>query len=319
MSFSDTFEVSGRRAPARRPAWTLRVGFVLSALTLFTLPQTAFAAPEPGTTAIETASLSGTSTLETLGSTRRWLGPDDQPLPFATDAEIVDFLQHADVIQRKVLSSGSTKPTKVLLEKDGVRANAIFRTVDVKTGKGHRAFKDCYHFEVAAYETARLLGLDNVPPAVERRLDGKSGSMQLWVENARSETERIAEGGRHKSMSKIIFQKHTMRVFDQLIYNFDRNTGNVLVDDDGKLWMIDHTRAFKAKPILPKGKAVEVLHHSTWQRLQNLDVEILEQRLGPHLDPLQMAALLKRHQLLVEYIEQRIETLGEDQVLFGSV
>ena len=36
-----------------------------------------------------------------------------------------------------------------------------------------------------------------------------------------------------------------VRLFDQLIYNTDRNLGNLLIDKDWRLWMIDHTRAFK--------------------------------------------------------------------------
>jgi hypothetical protein len=39
-----------------------------------------------------------------------------------------------------------------------------------------------------------------------------------------------------------------MRVFDQLIYNTDRNTGNVLYDTGWRLWGIDHTRAFRVRP-----------------------------------------------------------------------
>jgi hypothetical protein len=33
-----------------------------------------------------------------------------------------------------------------------------------------------------------------------------------------------------------------MRAFDQLIYNTDRNLGNLLIDGDWRIWMIDHTR-----------------------------------------------------------------------------
>ena len=320
MSFSGTAQVLGRRAPARRLARALCFGFLLTS-TLPTLAATAaVAAPEADTLDIRRSETTDSQNVlrpderAQMGSRR--LGPDLEPLPFASDDEIVAFLKDAEVIKRKVLSSGSTRPTKVLLEKDGVQANAIFRTVDVASGRGPRSFKDCYHFEVAAYETARLLGLDNVPPAVVRRLDGQMGSMQLWVEGARSETDRIAEGDQHRSMSKILFQKHTMQVFDQLIYNFDRNTGNVLIDGDDKLWMIDHTRTFKSVPSLPERSAVRFVDRDLWQRLQGLDEALLKKHLAPHLEPLQLAALVKRHRLLVQHIESLIEELGEDQVLF---
>ena len=36
-----------------------------------------------------------------------------------------------------------------------------------------------------------------------------------------------------------------MYVFDELIQNRDRNPGNSLWTTDWKLWLIDHTRAFR--------------------------------------------------------------------------
>ena len=52
-------------------------------------------------------------------------------------------------------------------------------------------------------------------------------------------------------------QMWVVRLFDQLIYNTDRNLGNLLIDKDWRLWMIDHTRAFKlfTEPKSPKNLA----------------------------------------------------------------
>ncbi len=247
---------------------------------------------------------------------QRWLGPDLQPLPFTSDEQVLDFLATAEVIKSKELSSGSTKPLKVLLEKDGVRANAIFRTIDLKNGSGVRQFRDSYLFEVAAYETSRLLGLRNVPPAVVRYLGRKQGSMQLWVEGARSESDRIANGEAPASPSSMVYQKHILRVFDHLIYNFDRNTGNILTDSKGQIWMIDHTRSFKASPGFPEGPGVVVCERELWKRLKNLDAKELKNRLAPHLSHIQLATLVKRHKRLVAHVEQLIAERGEDAVLY---
>ena len=43
-------------------------------------------------------------------------------------------------------------------------------------------------------------------------------------------------------------QVQMMNVFDALIYNTDRNRGNILITPDWRLWMIDHTRAFRRNP-----------------------------------------------------------------------
>lgn len=248
-----------------------------------------------------------------------WLGPDKKPLPFKTDEQIIDFLASAKVVKSKVLSSGSTKPLKVLLEKDGVRAHAVFRSVDVSNGGGRQQFRDSYLFEVAAYETARLLDLNNIPPVVRRTVNNREGSLQLWIENARSETDRIARGEIHAAASKLVYQKHSMRVFDQLIYNFDRNTGNVLVDDRGKLWMIDHTRSFKPRMELPEKAKVAFVDRDLWKQLKSLDLKTLQSRLRPHLSPLQIGALMKRHQKLVDHFEALIEENGAEAVLFDAV
>jgi len=247
-----------------------------------------------------------------------WLGPDQQPLPFSTDSEIVDFLSSATVVKKKQLNSGSTKPWKFLLEKDGIQANAIFRTVSFSQGKGHRSFEDNHIFEVAAYETARLLGLTNVPPAVRRVFGNQEGSLQLWVEGAQSETERIEQGDDRISTSSMIFQKHSMRVFDHLIHNFDRNTGNLLIDDNGKLWLVDHTRAFRAKTSFPEGPEVTLCERELWQRLSTLDRKVLKKSLAALLSPRQLASLLKRHQKLVKHLQTLIEQRGEDGVLFDE-
>ena len=42
-----------------------------------------------------------------------------------------------------------------------------------------------------------------------------------------------------------------MKMFDNLIHNPDRNAGNLIVDDDWNLYLIDHSRAFITEKKLP--------------------------------------------------------------------
>ncbi|MEM1201630.1 MAG: hypothetical protein AAGN66_00225 [Acidobacteriota bacterium] len=256
-----------------------------------------------------------------IAPARRWIGPDGEPLPFRTDAQVLEFLRTADVVRTKVLTSGSTKPLKLYLEKDGVRADAIFRTVAAskhRTG-GHlnrKQFRDHYAFEIAAYEVSRLVGLDHVPPATLRRIDGREGSVQLWVENATSETDRIERGDKPARPAHINFQKHMMRVFDHLIYNFDRNTGNILVDADHKVWLVDHTRSFKSSPEFPEGPPVVVCERSMWKHLRGIEETELRDRLRPYLESLELEATVERHRALVNHLEHLIDERGESAVLF---
>lgn len=252
----------------------------------------------------------------------RWLGPDGEPLPFRDDAEVLAFLGEARVTSSKQLSSGSNHPYKLSLELDGVRAHAIFRDVDKARRGSHSAaerlfpsYRDSYLFEVAAYEMSRLLGLDNVPPARLYRWNGRNGSIQLWVEEARSEGERMRLGERPAHPATWHLQRTTMRVFDNLIYNFDRNHGNQLLDETGKLWFVDHTRTFKPTPRLPSKEEILIIDESLWRRLRELDDDQIRARLEPYLDARQLDALIDRHRLLVAHVESLIEQRGEEQVL----
>ncbi len=184
-----------------------------------------------------------------LDRTGRWLGAGGQQLPFTDDQQVLDFLRTAEIVASEEISGTSSDPHKVLLEKDGLRVHAIFRTVEVQRDKLEndvkhaRGFRDSYVFEVAAYELSRLLELDNVPPAVVRKVGRQEGSMQLWIEHAMGVAERLESGIREEHAQLWQFQKQNMQIFDSLIYNFDRNPSNILIDHSGKLWFVDPTKA----------------------------------------------------------------------------
>lgn len=254
----------------------------------------------------------------------RWLGPGGTPLPFSAHEEILEFLATADVVAKKELSSGSNRPLKVKLEKDGVTANAIFRSVHATENiiqinrRTYRDFRDSYANEGAAYELSRLLGLDNVPPCVSRTIDGKEGTLQLWVENAKSMTDRVEEGIVTLANEQWTLQRQMMRVFDALIYNFDRNTGNMLIDSEGRLWFIDHTRSFLVTGRVEDIDSIFLCERTAWEKLQALNDELLEKHLHRYLDGSQIATLLDRRDKLVSHFQKLIDTKGEDAVLFDT-
>lgn len=254
----------------------------------------------------------------------RWMGPDDQPLPFASDTELLNFFRSAPVVETKVLSGGINKPVRLTFERDGVRVRAIFRNVDISRASNstplerqYPSFRDSYIFEVAAYELSCLLGLENVPPAALFEWQGQQGSIQLWVEGATSEKKRLESRRPPADAASWHRQRLDMLVFDNLIYNFDRNHGNQLLDGSGKLWFIDHTRSFKRTPSLPSRDKIRSIDRALWQRLLELDPAEVTARLEPYLNPIEIKALLKRHRLLVKHIERLIAERGELQVLIN--
>ncbi len=252
-----------------------------------------------------------------------WLDPEGKPLPFTSDEEVMEFLRTARLIRFRKIPLGVTQPKKALLEKDGVRMHAIFRDVKqdkprqrLKSGTVVLNFRDSYIFEPAAYELSRLLGLDNVPPVVLREFRGRRGSLQAWVEKAMTEKKRVKD---NVTPSDTVFwskQIHVMRVFDNLIYNTDRNKGNILIDGDWKVWLIDHTRAFRREKELRTPELVIHCDRKLWEKLKSLDEQVVRERLKKFLRSSEIKALMQRRDILVQHIQKLIEEHGESKVLF---
>ena len=254
-----------------------------------------------------------------------WLGADDRPLPLATEDEILRFLEQAEVVAQKVLARGVNGTIKVTLERDGVTAHAAFRTVDFEqrwrpasSGPDRYLFRDHYAFEVAAYRLSRLLGLELVPPTVLRTLDGREGSLQLWVENAFTEADAILAKRPVFGASRHL-QRQVLKVFDALIYNFDRHQNNLLYGDDGRIWAIDHTRSFKRLAELADRREIYLCERELFQALGALEREQLDRALGDLLHFTEIDALWRRRTQLIKLLEKLITERGEDRVLFDGV
>jgi hypothetical protein len=252
----------------------------------------------------------------------RWTDPDGKPLPFRSEVELLEFLRTADVKSQKHIEGGINSPVKMVLEKDGIRADAIFRDVSEErspTSGGSRNelyFRDSYIYEPAAYELSLLLGLDNVPPATLRTLRAEKGSVQIWVENAMTEVKRVKDNIGPPDQKRWNMQLQIMNVFDALVFNTDRNRGNILITPDWKLWMIDHTRAFRRNAFLQKPDALNQFERGPYQKLAGLDEALVRQRLGPYLSSFEMEALLTRRKLILERLNRLIAERGEEKVLY---
>jgi len=256
---------------------------------------------------------------------RVWMGPDGEPLPFATDDHLLEFLRTAEIVSIEELDKGKTKPRRIELEKNGVRARAIFHTVDIYREQArvgdrfHAVFRDSWRAQVAAYWVARLLGLDNVAPTVERTVDGEAGSLQLWLENdgLRSNADRVRARDYPLDLESWLAQEWSMNVFDALIFNDDRHTDNVLVDGEWKLWMIDHTRAFQRDPSIRQPEKLNRIDRRLMEELRQLDEQRLEGAVGEYLEREQINAIMARRDAILEHFSELIRTLGAANVLYG--
>ncbi|HKD16780.1 MAG TPA: hypothetical protein VKG23_02840 [Thermoanaerobaculia bacterium] len=253
---------------------------------------------------------------------RTFVDVDGKPLPFKTDAELLEFLRTAEPTAETHLSGGINFPRKVVLEKDGLKVNAVFRDVNEEKdkptfggGRNEVGFSDSYIYEPAAYEMGLMLGLDNVPPATLRKLHYKSGSIQIFVNG--TDEKKLLE--KHIEMPKDqMWQKQVqmMNVFDALIYNVDRNRGNILITPDWRLWMIDHTRAFRKLPTLQEPVTITMCERGVYQKLKALDEKEVRTRMKPYLSSFEIDGLIARRKLLVDLLDKLIAEKGENQVLY---
>lgn len=268
--------------------------------------------------------LSAVLALPAVAQEGRWQGPDGEALPFETVEEILAFLREAEVVESKVIPQGINKPLKVRLRKGGVEANAIFRTVSVKKprhetgGEVYLDFHDSCMYECAAYEVSRLLGIDNVPPCVVRTEGRTKGTMQLWIERAMTEEKRRKSGTEIPLQIDWMRQRQTMRLFDGLIFNFDRNQGNMLIDKNWKLWFIDHTRSFHPSDRVPELDKLIWVERDLWLHLVALDRDELERRTGALVSEDRLDFVFERRDRLVEFLGERIDRMGEEAVLFDA-
>ncbi len=256
---------------------------------------------------------------------RYWLGEDGFPLPFRSDDEIKDFLLTAKIVEVEPIGIGITKPERVTLEKDGVRAHAAFRYFErlyqrnrLRDGRLMVNFWDSYRFEPAAYELACLLGMNNVPPAVERRVKRRKGTLQMWVYASLMESERLEQRLGPPNALRWARQRHQMILFDALIGNTDRNAGNVLIDGNWNLWLIDHTRAFYGRARYKHLEDVAFVERTFWDRLRALDREQLDAALRDYLSDTEIGRILERRLRLTASIEDLIAERGEDVVLYDA-
>jgi hypothetical protein len=239
-----------------------------------------------------------------------------------------EFLRTAEVIDREDIPEGVTRPQRLTLT-DGVRTlRASWKTVDEhriglwrdERGGYQFDFRDSWKHEVAAYELDKLLGLGMVPPAVARRIDGRMGALQMWVEGVMTEDDRQEKGLQPKGPRQVIFlhnQIHCVRLFHQLMYNTDyRNAENVLVDPDFRLYVIDASRAFRIQQELLSPDDLQCFSRRALERLKALDRDSIEAAMGKWLDDRQVEGLLERRDKILTLVKVRIIENGQGKTLF---
>jgi hypothetical protein len=253
----------------------------------------------------------------------RGLAPASALEPRLEGDEAERFLRAAAVVEMTPLSVGVTKSHQVTLRLGTRTAQGIWKTIDkfslrqrFTDGRLEGLFRDTYKHEIAAYELDKLLGLGLVPPTVERRIEGETGSLQLWIEGAMSEAERLSKGLHAPDVERWNRQMHGVRLLHQLTDNTDyRNISNLLIGPDFSLYAIDFSRAFRLHRDLRKEDALKRFPRPVLERLRGLTPKLAHKRLGRWLTKQQIKTLLARRDRVVDLATRRIAEHGEEAVL----
>lgn len=227
-----------------------------------------------------------------------------------TDAQIEDFLLTGKIIASKKIGVGINNPNVVTLEKNGKTIRALHKVFEPQEMM-HRSSRDRndkmidrYQNEIAAYKLDRMLDLNQVPVAVKREIKGsKLGLLQYWVEGMISETERREKNIEFISYCPKLEQYRTRYIFDVLIYNDDRNDGNIVFSEaENMLYLIDHTLAFSSADNRPKMYQKVSLQLSSLfrKKLASLTLESLDEKLAGILSSRQINAIIERRDLILE-------------------
>ena len=235
------------------------------------------------------------------------------------------FLKSAKIMKAEDIGEGITKPIRLFLEQGNIQKSAVWKNPEgVQKGS-----KEGWEYEIAAYKLDQLLGLNMVPPTVERSYRLSKGSLQLWVELEISELERVEQDipvpeNKVDSWQKAIYLG---RAFDSLIANVDRTQQNIRYTKDWRLILIDHSRSLRKKRVytdqliygkygLRKTMRFLKLPRLFVKRLRNLDDERIKKAVRSYLSFSERKAVLKRKKLLLKEIDEMIKEKGEEQVLY---
>jgi hypothetical protein len=222
------------------------------------------------------------------------------------EAEFEEFLRKAEVARVDNVPVGVTKPRRAFVKGEGPAKSFVFKNLMPSRASG---YWESYKSEIAAYELDKVLGMGMVPPTVERKHSGETGSAQLWVEHCTllrdNDTTKAPDV---KAWNKQVYRQ---RIWDNLTANIDRNQGNLLMDQAWNLILIDHSRAFTAAMTMPF--PMNKVDREFYAKLKALDEVTLKTRVGKWLfdGP---KPILKRRDKIVEHFDKLIKQYGEAAV-----
>ena len=239
-----------------------------------------------------------------------------------------EYLLGAGVVSEEQLGlddrQAVTHPWRLTLEQAGITRNALWKNPEGRM----KGYLEGWKYEIAAYQLDKFLGLDMVPPTVEKRVHNSRGSCQLWVEAKMTMKDKVEK--KIAVPPRYVFNynraMNLQRAFDSLIGNEDRHQNNYLITEDWRVLLIDHSRSFRTTkkwttelPYTEKNKEgliLKTMPKALLEKMKALDHEVIKGLVGENLTEDEIKAVLARRDLIVQYIDKLVKQSGEENVLY---
>jgi hypothetical protein len=213
-----------------------------------------------------------------------------------------DFLRNGKVgtIVRGSLW-GRTAPWTIVLIEGTASKKAVFKYIDRPRPD---PLADSYRYELAAYALSLRLGLDLIPPVVEREIEGAKGSIQVFLEGAISESARIRQGLEPKDPEAFRKSLDAVRIFGLLVGDGCDKPDDTLIDPwTWHVSRVDFSQAFPPSPDLGADCGITGDWSDIRGKLRKLDDGALGESMSPYLGKDEIAGLISRKARLIAFLD----------------
>jgi hypothetical protein len=249
--------------------------------------------------------------------------------PKLSEEQIRGFLLNAKVIASRRASKGITSPYRLTMTDGTITHDAGFQPVneaadqmELTDGRIELNFRDCYKYDIAAYELAKLLGLGEMMPVyVERKWNGMTGAISWWLPVMMDEASRVAKKIEPPDMDAWNRQANKRLIFVELVCDADANRTNVIISEDWRLWMIDFTRAFRlSKELRNRSNITDTMcERHLLERMRRLDRDELALKTKGLLTKSEIDGVMARRDKIVAIYDDLIAKKGEKAVLYDDL
>ena len=242
--------------------------------------------------------------------------------PNLTKEEMRQFLLYARIIKCKNTAKGVTSPWRLTLSDGKLTQDASFQSFDqsktnmeFEGGRTELLFRDSYHFNIAACELAKLLGIGGTILVCVERKWKDYGSLSWWVPSKMDEETRKKDNILPPDLNAWNKQLNKLWVFSELIYDTDRNQTNMLITEDWKLWMIDFSRAFRLSHDLLEPGHLAMCDSQLLANLRQLKEADVIEKTKRHLSKEAVKGVIAKRDKIVAFFDKQIAQKGESAVL----